>query len=111
MYILRISHVIIVTNQIDSLSINGDTSIGCAGGCLAPVDSGTSTFLAPFAEAERIANLVGAIQILPGIGEWALRSCADMAIMPDLVFNINGVDYPIPPEDYVLKVPRQVVPF
>ena len=91
--------------KIDSISLGGDFSLGlCAGGCIAPVDTGSSALLAPFVEAQAIAQSVGAIQILPGIGQWMLPSCAEMSIMPDLVFNINGIDYVMEPVDYVLKV-------
>ncbi len=87
---------------MDSLSIGGDLSLGCVGGCLAPVDSGTSVLLGPADEVRAIHEVIGGVEIL-GLGQYILR-CDRLDEMPDITFTISGVEYSLTPEEYVLQV-------
>ncbi len=87
--------------QIDSLAVGDDTSLGCVGGCLAPVDTGTSVITGPVEEIRAIHEVIGGFEILPG--EYIIN-CNNLDEMPDLTFTITGVEYVLAPEEYVLIV-------
>jgi hypothetical protein len=86
----------------------------CQGGCIAPVDSGTSTLLGPKAAVAEIAASVGAIKvpnvITGDIDEYVILDCSEIPTFPPVTFTINGIDYSLNGEDYVLQV-NQVLSF
>jgi hypothetical protein len=63
-------------------------------GCAAIIDSGTSLIAAP---AEALMRLSG--QIPP-----ILEDCSNLHELPDLHFNIDGTDFALPPEAYVMRI-------
>ena len=55
----------------------------------AVIDSGTSTLVGPKKEVREIAKMVGAQEVIPGLGEYEL----DCSIqLPDLVFTLGSGD-------------------
>lgn len=62
------------------------------GTCHAIVDSGTSLIVGP---AQDIANIQNTLNLNP--------DCSNLDDQPDLVFNIGGIEYAVPPRFYVVK--------
>ena len=65
----------------------------------AAIDSGSSLLVMPVAEAEAINKLIGATQTL---GKYSV-DCATIPDLPEIVVEINGVNYPLSAEDYILN--------
>uniref|UniRef100_A0A8C2XK76 pepsin A n=1 Tax=Cyclopterus lumpus TaxID=8103 RepID=A0A8C2XK76_CYCLU len=86
--------------QIQSITINGNT-VACSGSCAAVVDSGTSFIIGPDKDITNINGWLGAS--LDQNGD-ATVSCGVTHFLPDVVFNINGYSFALPPSAYVLKV-------
>ncbi len=84
-----------------SISLGTDTSIACVGGCLAPVDSGTSVLVGPLAEVTAIHDVIGGFEIIEG--EYII-DCDRLPELPDLSFTINGLVYTFTGYEYVLMV-------
>uniref|UniRef100_A0A8C2XH80 pepsin A n=1 Tax=Cyclopterus lumpus TaxID=8103 RepID=A0A8C2XH80_CYCLU len=85
--------------QIQSITINGNT-VACSGSCAAVVDSGTSFIIGPDKDITNINGWLGAS--LDQNGD-ATVSCGVTHFLPDVVFNINGYSFALPPSAYVLK--------
>ncbi|GLD64450.1 pepsin A-like protein [Lates japonicus] len=85
--------------QIQSITINGNT-VACSGGCEAVVDSGTSLIIGP---SKDINNINGWLGAAPGQYDDAAVSCSSMNLLPDIVFNINGYSFSLPPSAYIIK--------
>ena len=81
--------------------MGGDTSLGCVGDCLAPVDTGTSVITGPVDEIRAIHEVIGGFEIIPG--EY-LIACNRLDEMPDIAFTISGIEYVLTPEQYVIVV-------
>ena len=62
---------------------------------LAIIDSGTSLITGPTQEVQQLAAFVGAVPIQDSPGLYAV-DCALVKNLPDLIFQINGYDYPVP---------------
>ncbi|XP_059180660.1 pepsin A-like [Centropristis striata] len=83
---------------VDSITINGQV-VACDGGCQAVVDTGTSLIVGPASSSNKINQLVGATfdqQHLTYI-----FNCDNIAEKPDVIFHINGQEFPIPSSAYV----------
>lgn len=77
--------------EIDDVRI-GDKSLGvCSGGCRAAVDTGTSLLTAP---SEAMMTMMDEIDI----------DCKALYAAPDVVYVIQGKEYKIPAEDYILTL-------
>ncbi|XP_067913826.1 pepsin A-like [Heterodontus francisci] len=84
---------------IDKVTINGEVA-ACKKGCSAIVDTGTSLLYGAFRPIKHIQQSIGATR--SDNGEY-LINCNDVSTMPNVVFTINGVDYPLPPTAYTLQ--------
>lgn len=76
----------------------GSTSYIPAGGQNAIVDSGTSLLTAPTEVVKAIAKSIHAVEIVAG--EYVCT--CDSSKLPNFVFNVNGNDYVLEPEDYLI---------
>ncbi|KAL9180736.1 hypothetical protein ACHAXT_011189 [Thalassiosira profunda] len=84
--------------QIDIEDIAaGSYSSGATNGI---VDSGTSLITGPSATIMKIATSVGATPNL--LGQYTI-DCEKVATLPDLVFHINGKEWPVPGKDLVIQ--------
>ncbi|XP_058161356.1 pepsin F-like [Dasypus novemcinctus] len=88
---------------LDSISMNG-VQIACQGGCQAIFDTGTSVLQGPPKSILNIQKIIGARLIKD---EYILN-CRTVCILPDIVFTINGVDYPVPASAYVFRSHRNI---
>ncbi|XP_075404152.1 pepsin A [Tenrec ecaudatus] len=84
---------------VDSITMNGE-SIACNGGCQAIVDTGTSLLSGPSNAITNIQSYIGASQNSNG---QMVVSCSAINNLPNIVFTINGVQYPLPPSAYILQ--------
>jgi cathepsin D len=83
----------------DSISV-GTTSL-VTGGFAGIADTGTSLMVGPTTVITQIQKAIGATPIIHG--EYTV-DCSKLSSMPNVVFTINGVQYTLTPNDYVLKV-------
>ncbi|KAM9221988.1 pepsin A-like [Dugong dugon] len=84
---------------VDSVTINGE-SVACSDSCRAIVDTGTSLLAGPTSAISNIEDYLGISENFEGE---ALVSCSDINSFPDIVFTINGVEFPLSPSAYILK--------
>ncbi|KAB0357746.1 hypothetical protein FD754_001902 [Muntiacus muntjak] len=73
--------------------------IACSGGCEALVDTGTSLILGPTRLVNNIQKLIGATPR----GSHHYVSYFVVNILPSIIFTINGINYPVPAQAYILK--------
>nr|NP_001076067.1 pregnancy-associated glycoprotein 11 precursor [Ovis aries]ABD51773.1 pregnancy-associated glycoprotein 11 [Ovis aries] len=76
--------------------------IACSGGCEAVVDTGTSLIEGPRRLVNNIQKLIGAMP--QGFEDYV--SCFAVNTLPSIIFTINGINYPVPARDYILKDSR-----
>ncbi|XP_047631557.1 pepsin A-5 [Phacochoerus africanus] len=84
---------------LDSITMYGE-SIACSGGCQAIVDTGTSLLTGPTSAIANIQSYIGASE--NSDGEMVI-SCSSIDSLPDIVFTINGIQYPLSPSAYILQ--------
>ncbi|GCC30849.1 hypothetical protein chiPu_0009303 [Chiloscyllium punctatum] len=85
--------------QLDKVTINGQV-VACSGGCQAIVDTGTSLLTGPNTAISTIQQYIGATQ---GYYGQSSINCNNLPNMPNVVFTINGVDYPLTPSEYTIQ--------
>ncbi|XP_003798803.1 pepsin A [Otolemur garnettii] len=84
---------------VDSITMNGEP-IACSQGCQAIVDTGTSLLSGPTSPIANIQSYIGASE--DSYGQMVI-SCSAINSLPNIVFTINGVQYPVPPSAYILQ--------
>uniref|UniRef100_A0A8C8SA11 Peptidase A1 domain-containing protein n=1 Tax=Pelusios castaneus TaxID=367368 RepID=A0A8C8SA11_9SAUR len=77
--------------------INGQT-VACSSGCQAIIDTGTSLLAGSYTGISNIQSYIGG-------SDGSVRiSCSSVSSLPDIIFNINGIDFPLPASAYILEV-------
>ncbi|XP_006266266.2 embryonic pepsinogen-like [Alligator mississippiensis] len=82
--------------SIDSIIVNGKV-IACESGCQAIVDTGTSLLVGSSPDISSIQKVIGAIPVPYGLYK---VNCNDIPSMPDVIFVMNGTQFPLPPSAY-----------
>ncbi|CAM5119661.1 unnamed protein product [Eretmochelys imbricata] len=77
---------------MDSVTMNGET-IACSGGCRAVIDTGTSLLAGPPSGISNINSYIGTSD--------GTISCSAMSSLPNIVFTINGIEFPLPTSAYI----------
>jgi cathepsin D len=90
--------------KVDSLEIGGKTF---ATNIAAIADTGTSLLTGPAKDVAQVNKAIGARKI-PIVGEYVV-SCSKLASLPTVTFKINGKDFPLTPQDYVIQMKNQGV--
>lgn len=77
-----------------------DIKLGChdSGGCSALVDSGTSLLAVPSAVIARVQDIVSKMKV----------DCKDLGSLPNIVFELGGKIFSLPPDAYVAEVEGKV---
>nr|XP_060460475.1 pepsin F-like [Panthera onca] len=88
--------------SMDSISMNGEV-IACDGGCQAIIDTGTSLLIGPSHVVFNIQMIIGANRSYSG--EYVV-DCDAANTLPDIVFTINGINYPVPASAYIQEGPQ-----
>jgi len=88
--------------KMDGVSVGGDDSMVCPGGCEAVLDTGTSLIVGPKDQIDAINKAIGA-KIIPITGQ-AMLDCNKLAELPTISFKFGGIDYELTGEEYALVV-------
>lgn len=72
----------------------------CTHGCDAIADTGTTCIVGPPAEVEKIQKYIGAT-----MGDFGYTiDCSTMSSLPNISFVIEGRDFQLRPDDYIMKI-------
>uniref|UniRef100_A0A452QH05 Peptidase A1 domain-containing protein n=1 Tax=Ursus americanus TaxID=9643 RepID=A0A452QH05_URSAM len=81
---------------VDRVTVDG-VVVACDGGCQAILDTGTSMLVGPSSDILNIQTAIGATEDQYGVFD---INCGSLSSMPDVVFEIHGRKYPLPPSAY-----------
>ncbi|KAI5933060.1 pepsin A [Manis javanica] len=84
---------------VDSITMDGEI-IACSESCQAIVDTGTSLLSGPSNAIANIQSYIGASEDSNG---QMVISCSAMYNLPNIIFTINGIQYPLPASAYILQ--------
>ncbi|XP_040111862.1 pregnancy-associated glycoprotein 1-like [Oryx dammah] len=87
--------------HVDRITMKGEV-IACSDGCVALVDTGSSHIQGPGRLVDNIQKLIGTTPQ----GSTHYVSCSAVNTLPSIIFTINGIDYPVPGQAYILKDSR-----
>uniref|UniRef100_A0A670J4Q3 Peptidase A1 domain-containing protein n=1 Tax=Podarcis muralis TaxID=64176 RepID=A0A670J4Q3_PODMU len=89
---------------VDSILVNSK-KIACRDGCQAVLDTGTSLLLGPKSEINQIQQAIGKVRLTFADFLHTVHSfnCRNLRKMPNVVFVINGIQYPLTPQAYTRK--------
>lgn len=89
-------HGILIENQGDN-KIVGHV---CESGCEAIADTGTSLIAGPKDQVDHLNHALGAMGPIKGI---YMFNCNTTSSLPKIIFQINGKQFPLTPDQYVFK--------
>jgi len=89
--------------NMDGLALGDNAGLGCNGGCVGIVDTGSSLLVGPPEETKAINKAIGGTEILPGQGQYAV-DCATVDDLPTVTFTIGGKAFELTGRDYILQV-------
>ncbi|XP_015989655.2 pepsin A-4 [Rousettus aegyptiacus] len=84
---------------LDSVTVNGE-ALACSDSCQAIIDTGTSLLSGPTSAISSIQSYIGASENSDGD---MVVSCSSASKLPNIIFTINGVQYPLPASAYILE--------
>nr|XP_028587951.1 chymosin-like [Podarcis muralis] len=88
---------------VDSILVNSK-KIACRDGCQAVLDTGTSLLLGPKSEINQIQQAIGKVRLtFADFLHTHSFNCRNLRKMPNVVFVINGIQYPLTPQAYTRK--------
>ncbi|XP_065793512.1 pregnancy-associated glycoprotein 2-like [Muntiacus reevesi] len=85
--------------SMNRTTMNGEV-VACSPGCHATLNTGTSVIYGP---KEMVTNIHKVMKAKPKDSQYVV-SCDAVNTLPPVIFNINGIDYPLPPQAYIIKV-------
>jgi len=90
------------------ISVGGDNTVACSGGCEAILDTGTSLNVGPTKESKAINEAIGAKEVIPGTGQYQV-DCDVVDQLPAIEFEFGGKVFVLNGADYILKVTQRGV--